>query len=152
MQKNDFGYDEFREIGKLSSMLPAYIRQCCRAQFDGTDEYVLEAYRLQAYKVLLEYREKYQFIPKHIDLMGMYPPKVMKEMIGIVKPDSHDCLSSTTAIGMPKRACLHCHYVGKYLSIMRRAGTIEHGRRVLTTGELGDKYEPTRKNIRNTEK
>jgi hypothetical protein len=141
MLRNDFGHDEFREIGKLSSMLPAYIRQCCRAMFDGTDDYVLESYRLQAYKILLEYRDKYQFVKPHIDLMGLYSPSEMKGMIGLVKPDGHDCFASNTSLGMPKRACLHCHYVGKYLSTMRKAGTVDEatGRRWEKNGTLRKK-------------
>ena len=93
IQKSDFGHDEFREIGKLSSMLPAYIRQCCRATYDGTDAQVLDAYRLQAYKVMLDYREKYPFLKSHIDLLTLYSPSDMWGMMDLIKPDSHDCLS-----------------------------------------------------------
>lgn len=121
----DYGKDDFREIGTLSSMLPAYIRQCCRATYDGTDAEVLEAYRLQAYKVMLKYREKYQFMQSHIDLLTLYSPSDMWEMMGLIKPDTHDCLASTNSNGLPKRACLHCHYVGKYLNAMRQTGHID---------------------------
>lgn len=122
MNSTDYGRDEFQEIGKLSSMLPAYVRACCRATFDGTDESVLESYRQAAYKVLRTHDVRYEFVKPHIELLLNYSPRDMWSLIALVKLDSGDCLASNSALGMPKRACLHCHYVGKYVALMKKAG------------------------------
>lgn len=133
----DYGKDTFKEIGKLSSMLPAYIRHCCRAMHDGTDLDVLDAYREVAYKVLLNYTEKYKFVNNHLELLRIYTPEMMQNLIKCNQGESRriglQCLSTSTAIGLPKRACLHCPKVSTWVKVMQKAGTIDE-----TTGERKD--------------
>jgi len=132
-----FGYEQFKEIGKLSSMLPAYVRQCCRSLHDGTDTEVLEAYRENAIKVLWNFQKKYAFVDKHLSTLKLYDSSTMQELIrenpGDRLKEALYCLCTSSNNGLPKRACLHCPKVGTWIKIMNRAGTINP--------ETGDRYE-----------
>ena len=133
-EKDDYGKSEFSEIGKLSSMLPAYIRHCCRSLHDGTDTNVLDAYRTVAYKTLLKYEKKYTFIHKHLDTLKIFSPDDIREMIQKTHCDNAKtqfyCLATSTALGLPKRACLHCPKVSVWMKRLNEAGTVDnHGNR-----------------------
>ncbi len=135
---DDYGKEKFIEIGRLSSMLPAYIRHCCRGLHDGTDVNVLDAYREVAYKTLLKYSQKYKFVPNHLELLRIYTPDMVQEMITHnaeigMKRQLLTCMATSTPLGLPKRACLHCPKVSGWIKIMNRAGTINK--------ETGERYE-----------
>jgi len=128
---SDYGRADFKEIGKLSSMLPAYLRHCCRAVVvDGTDDEVLDAFRTVSYRVLMEYVDKYKFARNHAELMRIFHPEMMKDLIKS-NPTPIQCLVSGTHQGLPKRACLHCPKISKWINLMEKYGTIdEEGKRV----------------------
>lgn len=131
-----YGRDTFREIGRLSSLLPSYVRHCCRSIYDGTDDEVLDAYREEAFKVLTHHVKKYGFVEKHMDLFKLYDPEMMKEMIQAHVYDSLAeslyCLATSSNTGLPKRACLHCPKVARWIATMKRAGTMNP--------ETGERY------------
>lgn len=124
-----YGYEKFKEIGKLSSMFPAYVRQCCRSLHDGTDTSVLESYREVAIKVLWQYQKKYPFVDRHLELLRIFDSSMVQELITLNPPDNAKeafyCLCTTSNNGLPKRACLHCSKVGRWIDIMKKCGTID---------------------------
>ncbi len=131
----DYGKSKFREIGQLSSMLPAYVRHCCRSIHDGTDILVLDAFRTEAYKTLVRFQDKYGFIPGHMELLRIYDPEKIQEIIKTTRIKDRKiafegCLSTGTVLGLPKRACLHCPKVGEWIQRMKEGGTIDE-----TTGK-----------------
>jgi hypothetical protein len=115
------GKQKFREIGMLSSQLPAYVRHCCRALYDGTDDGVLDAFRIVSYKTLVQYKDEYPFIKNHLEIMRLYEPSMVKEMIR-ENQVLVQCLAKSTHQGLPKRACLHCEKIGKWIAIMNNYG------------------------------
>lgn len=136
-QITDFGREKFKEIGTLSAIFPAYVRHCCRALYDGTDIEVLNAYREIGYKVLVNYRDKYDFARKHCELLQAYDPAMVQEVIQCNPSESKSvafqCFAISSSVGLPKRACLHCPKVGAWIKIMNRAGTTNH--------ETGERYD-----------
>lgn len=120
----DYGKSEFKEIGILSSQLPSYVRHCCRSLYDGTDEDVLEAFRTTSYRVLSDYRDKYKFAGKHAELLQIFNPETMKDLITSNK-QLIPCLATQTHQGLPKRACLHCPKVALWIKRMSEYGTID---------------------------
>lgn len=136
-QITDYGHADFKKIGKLSAIFPAYVRHCCRALYDGTDLEVLEAYRVIGYKVLVEYRDQYDFARKHCLLLQTYTPDMVQDVIQS-NPSEHktiafQCFAQSSSVGLPKRACLHCPKVSGWMKIMNRAGTINP--------ETGERYD-----------
>ena len=115
--------NEFKVIGKISSLLPSYIRHCCRAQYDGTDIYVLEANRNIALKMLSLYARKYRFAEVHFEILQQYSAVEMMDLIGEHKSRIIDCMATQNNNGLPKRACLHCPEVGKLIRIMTNTRT-----------------------------
>jgi hypothetical protein len=123
---DDYGKADFKEIGVLSSQLPAYVRHCCRSIHDGTDDEVLDAFRVVSYTTLQRYADKYPFAREHMELMRYFEPAMVKKII--LKNNSNKmlgCLATNTSQGLPKRACLHCPKVGLWLKLMKKAGTID---------------------------
>ena len=116
---NDYGLNDFREIGKLSSMLPAYFRHCCRSLHDGTDDNVLLAYRDVALRELKPFKKKYDFAVEHSGLMLEYTPDDVKKIILGNSVSLTSCHAINTTNGLPKRSCLHCPKVGLWLRIMK---------------------------------
>lgn len=116
---DEYGYKDFREIGKLSSMLPAYVRQCCRSLHDGTDDMVLDCYRIAAISALKPYTQDYPFVKDHIATLKMSSPEDIKKIIVSNKSGLASCLAINTPNGLPKRACLHCPKVGLWMRILR---------------------------------
>lgn len=132
-----YGREKFKEIGTLSSMLPAYVRQCCRSMHDGTDVTVLEAYRETAIKVLWSFQREYDFVRVHLEIMKIYDSTMVRELIekypGDTMKEASYCLCTSSNNGLPKRACLHCPRVGRWIMLMKRAGT--------TNPETGERYD-----------
>ena len=121
--KDDYGKAEFKEIGKLSSFFPAYVRQCCRALRDGTHYEVLDANRKVALKILKPYCKKYEFALRHYHLMEKYNPIEVQYIIKhlpseTTATETFHCHATETSIGLPKRACLHCPKVGRWIRAM----------------------------------
>ena len=130
---DDYGKSVFREIGKLSSQLPAYVRHCCRSMHDGTDDEVLDAFRVVSYKVLSRHIGDYPFVEKHAELMRYFDPDMVKKIICANHTGKMEsCLSINSSVGLPKRACLHCPKVGLWMKEMEKAGKIDEktGKRV----------------------
>jgi hypothetical protein len=119
MKVDAYGYEQFREIGKLSSMLPAYVRQCCRSLHDGTDDAVLDCYRIAAINALKAYRNEYPFVIDHMKTLKINNPESVKRVIIANKAGLNSCLAINTSNGLPKRACLHCPKVGLWMRIIR---------------------------------
>jgi len=117
---NRYGQCDFREIGKLSSYWPAYVRQCCRALRDGTDREVLQANRLVAYSVLSKHSDKYQFAKRHMIMFDEFSPIEVQDLIRANRGDLKDmgCYALTNSAALPKRACLHCPKIGLWMKIM----------------------------------
>ena len=112
--------DEFKVVGKLSSLFPSYVRQCCRSRFDGTDIYTLEANRTIARKMLMPYVNDYTFAVAHLELFDKwYPPVVLDLIRSMVDlPTKGDVCPATMAGTSPKKACLHCPRVGMFMDAM----------------------------------
>ena len=124
--KDDYGKSVYREIGTLSSQLPSYVRHCCRSIHDGTDDEVLNSFRIVAFTVLSKHRDKYPFVNGHLEMLEFFEPEMVKKII--MKNNSNKqlgCLATATHQGLPKRACLHCPKVGLWLKLMKKAGTID---------------------------
>jgi hypothetical protein len=118
---DDMGRARFKEIGRLSSLWPSYVRHCCRALHDGTDREVLEENRLTALYVLDKYSSKYAFAKKHFDLMNRFYPSDIWDIIRDNKGERNEALTPCYAtmhnVGLPKRSCLHCPKVAHWMKV-----------------------------------
>ena len=122
----DYGRNRFKEVGVLSSMLPSYVRQCCRSMYDGTDNEVLDTNREIAFHVLAKFKRDYDFVDRHLFIIRAYTPEMVKEMIQANMPKLDSCMAIKTHQGLPKRACLHCPKMADWMRIMREYRTGEN--------------------------
>jgi len=131
----DYGKYDFREVGKLSSFLPSYVRHCCRSRYDGTDTQVLDSFRYVSIRVLQEYKETYPFVNNHLTILKYYSPDMVLELMENFdeKPAVLGCMATAHTIGLPKRACLHCPKVGQWIRRMHLTGTVNK--------ETGERYD-----------
>lgn len=74
----------FREIGKISQVLPAYLRVVCRARFDCTPDEVIDIARAETTAALhqaIADGYDYRFVHEHIAIIETIPPAdIMQEI------------------------------------------------------------------------
>lgn len=112
---------QYRTLGSLSQQLPSYVRMVCRARYDGTDELVLNEFRLLALKTLSDYYNMYSFVPVHTKILEYWKPDMISGLMheSFSTATLNTCIAQTETFSMPKRACLHCPCVGHLLRAMR---------------------------------
>jgi len=112
---------QYRILGSLSQQLPSYVRMCCRSGYDGTDNEVLDSFRLLALKTLSDYYQMYPFVPKHMKILEFWKPDMLTGLIlsSFASATLNTCRAQTDSHSMPKRSCLHCPCVGHVLRTMR---------------------------------
>lgn len=111
--------EEMKLIGRLSSLITSYIRHCCRAQYDGTDEYTLKEFRRIAINMLEKYADDYQFADYHLKLFSLLETEEMLSLVDNTRSKKRPCLSCTNTGDLPKKICLHCPEVGKIMKKLR---------------------------------
>lgn len=112
-------HEEFTRIGRLSSILPSYVRNVCRSDFDGTDSETLNALRHVGLFALEAYKDAYAFVPLHHALLQQFDARRLLALIrdNRIRTFSCPCMDNSTV--MPKRVCLHCAEVGRIMRLMR---------------------------------
>jgi len=110
------------EVGKISQIMPAWVRAVCRSRLDYDEDEILELYRKQSIGMLenSHLRDRFRFIEKHIYVLEIATPEKVRRII-----TAQERMGAKTT-GMfvfcryqaddKKRACWSCRHVRTVIS------------------------------------